>query len=510
MTRNQLSFFIAVCLLISVSILPVFSSGEDVFILGGKNGWKNVPYRKNITTGNGNFNYQCLTLEDNAHRATGETDLLLTFEGNSVADECGNYSVVESSLFSGDNAARGKKAALFNSLSGGLRMQGQKGTIFGSSGFVGSFSISFWLNPAVVDNGESVLFWKSSRNMSNYSYYQMINAYFSGNKLVWSFDNIFNEHKDGNTTRTVSGKSVLVPNKWSFHQLIWNEENGLLEYYVDGRLEDAVFITSTSHERGMIYSAELGIPASIDICPSYSGWLDDFCISREVESAAQPQLYSAEGGRFESEMLNLGKNGASVTRVAVTESLPEQTCIEYYIRSASSPYNWTESYPEWKKIDESYLNGAVLPESIFGTSFQIAVDLYPDGNGKSAPSVTEIKLFYREVEPPLPPYSVRAEAGDGYVDLFWSPSPGANTYTKAVGFSSIRYMIYYGEKSGEYFCHDAAEGASPINAGEENHFRLTGLKNGKIYYFAITAISGTDETVSGAFSEEVYVRPQKR
>ena len=71
-------------------------------------------------------------------------------------------------------------------------------------------------------------------------------------------------------------------------------------------------------------------------------------------------------------------------------------------------------------------------------------------------------------------------------------------------------MIYYGEKSGEYFCYDAAEGASPIDAGEENHFRLTGLKNGKIYYFAITAISGTDGSVSGAFSEEVYVRPQKR
>ena len=70
-------------------------------------------------------------------------------------------------------------------------------------------------------------------------------------------------------------------------------------------------------------------------------------------------------------------------------------------------------------------------------------------------------------------------------------------------------MVYYGSTSGEYIGQSAAQGSSPVDAGKKTGFRLSGLENGKIYYFAVSAYDSTDKRLESVLSEEAYARPLK-
>ena len=72
------------------------------------------------------------------------------------------------------------------------------------------------------------------------------------------------------------------------------------------------------------------------------------------------------------------------------------------------------------------------------------------------------------------------------------------------------YYIYYGSRPGEYLGRIAVEGASPIKIGNQTSFKVTGLENGKIYYFAIAAWSRLDDRITGPMSKEVFARPLDR
>ena len=111
--------------------------------------------------------------------------------------------------------------------------------------------------------------------------------------------------------------------------------------------------------------------------------------------------------------------GAVLRKIDVISSVPPQTDIRYYIRTGDNFFDWTDSYPEWKSVKP----GEPI-EQMSGKFFQIAADLFPDGDGRNTPSISEIKLTYFEPPLPLAPARVTAKAGDGYVDLFWEYSLG--------------------------------------------------------------------------------------
>jgi hypothetical protein len=71
------------------------------------------------------------------------------------------------------------------------------------------------------------------------------------------------------------------------------------------------------------------------------------------------------------------------------------------------------------------------------------------------------------------------------------------------------YLVYYGTASGEYF-GDLTSAGSPVDAGNRTSFRLEGLKNGTLYYFAVAAYNtepGRQVVEPGAFSRETAARP---
>jgi len=93
-----------------------------------------------------------------------------------------------------------------------------------------------------------------------------------------------------------------------------------------------------------------------------------------------------------------------------------------------------------------------------------------------------------------PPVNLEAIPGDGSVLLTWSP----NTEENLGG-----YNVYYGTESGVY--------GPPINVGNvvvdgQLSFRVTGLTNGQIYFFALTAYDKNGK--ESAFSVERSAIPQ--
>lgn len=496
----------------SISILLFFILNFNAFsvqktkIFGGDAGWSNLAETKNIEIGKGRFGNECLEIESNKAGVSDSTDLLINFDGGKIVDEKGNYTVTENNMSLTPKSAMGNGAAL--AYGSGLRLEPKENALFGRRGTPGSFAIEFWMAPANGENGENVFTWNSSRTSvvgvigsnigktKNYSEYQMISCAFFNNHLEWSFSNIFIGYDEADVI--LHGKSTIVPEKWSRHSISFDEETGLIEYIVDGHVEDMRFITRTGHEGGTVCVPALGVTASIELCKNFSGRIDDFRIERDVNKVKDFGLYGTllesykrSGGWFSTEP-TLIATGATLNSVNALMNVPEETSVRFFVRSGENYYNWTSSYPEWKEIE----NGAEL-SGVEGMYFQLKANLLCDGAGSRTPQITEIAFNYTEYPLPFPPFSVYADGGKNSITVTWNYS---------VDDATGGYYVYYGNRSGEYLGRAAIEGMSPIKAGNTTSFTLTGLESGSLYYFAVASYSKKDEKTIGSLSREVYAR----
>ena len=499
--RKLIPCFALLCLLV-LSHQPLFSV-EKTIILGGSKGWSQISAMDGITSGPGRFGEPSLELATAERTVSPYTQMLFSFEGEQLQDEAGHFTVAASSLRLVKDAAMGKGAGLSKGGDTGFSVSGAPGSIFSTLDWSGSFAMEFWLCPAVVDNGETVISWKSSRTVDGYSLYQILTASFVRNRLQWNFTNLFAGYSENKGEIILSGTKSIIPGKWSHHILSYDEETGLLEYRVNGLVEDLRYITISGRERGSIYPLMLGNPAPLEICPSYAGKIDDFRVLRCSVSSTDEFFYqnkdnyqtgwtavryTPEGGSFVSEPLEVPVGSQLICLDAQTIT-PEETGVEFFVRAGDNFYEWNQNSPDWIPARPGQpITG------VEGRFFQVLVRMYPDGAGISTPSVTSISLLYNEQEPPLPPFYVKATAGNGFVDLTWS-----HTIDK-----STNYYVYYGERPGEYLGRIALEGNSPVKVGIQNSTRLTGLKNGRIYYFAVASEYNGQ---IGPLSQEVYARP---
>lgn len=489
----------AAVLIAFFAFVPLFAA-QKTLVLGGENGWKNISEMDGLALGKGQFGYDAIVLSTAAQNADASTDMLVTFDNGNFSDKAGNYKILENSLVSTADSVKGDGAALSRGNGKGLTLRGKDGSLFGSEGNSGSFMIEFWLCPAIAENGETVFSWRSSLNYNNYAEYQMISAIMSKNHLVWTFNNLFFGFK--NEKVILQGISNVVPQKWSRHTVSFDEENGIFEYLVDGRTEDLVYVTKNGHESGEVCNPVLGKKASLEFCGAYTGKIDNIRINRysyEKELAdvftTGNEKYKIDGGKFVTEPI-LVSHSAVMKKIDALMSVPSQTDVKFYVRSGDNCFGWTDSYPEWKEI----VPGEDISD-VSGLYFQVSAELLPDGGAEKTPAITELAIKYDEQDEPLPPFSVLANAGDGSVTLSWSYS---------VDDSAGGYLVYYGNRPGEYLGRTAVEGASPVKAGNQSSITLSGLQNGKIYYFAVAAYSKIDGRIIGTLSKEVYARPSSR
>lgn len=485
--------------LLNTGLMNSAAAEEKIITLGGKSGWPELESSAGVTTGTGRFGYDCLQLATNSRTVGSVTDLLIDFEGAVPQDAAGHYELKDNAIVYSPKSKMGSGAGLCRGTKG-IRLSGKNGSMFGSSGMSGSFLIEFWLNPSIAENGERVFSWRSSRTVNNSPMYQMISAGFYKNHLEWDFTNVFNGYEDDGGNIKIASYSTVIPNIWTHHAISFDEDTGLLEYRINGRLEALKYVTSNGREvGGSVYMPILGVVADIDICPGYTGLIDDFRIQRSVSSQTAVDMrydtYSRNGGRFVTKPIMVSQD-AQLTKVDVSQSTPNQTSVLLYVRTGDNYFSWTEEEPAWIPVR----NHADIKD-VKGMYFQLAADLYPDGSGSVTPSVMQVDLHFKEIAAPLPPFKVIAEPGDGEITLSWSHS-----LDKLTG----GYYIFYGERPGEYLGAEALQGESPVDVGDVNRITFTGLKNGKIYYFAVAAYSNLDRRITGVRSVEVYARPLKK
>jgi hypothetical protein len=340
----------------------------------------------------------------------------------------------------------------------------------------------------------------------------MIDAVFKEGHLEWNFTNLFDIYTDNVTNPTnlneiiLKGSTNIIPDEWSYHSISYDCETGILEYLVNGITEDLVYVTSNGKETGEIFLVFLGTVSEVHFCKEYTGLIDDIRILRRPYSPPDFQsaenagklghtMYLPTGARFETMPIMLSA-GSKINKIDAITDVPAQTEVCLYVRSGDNFYGWTDEYPKWKPVG----NGEELND-VTGLYCQVAVELFADGDGQKTPSITELTIDYTELPLPLPPFSVKAIAGNEKVTISWSYS-----VDDTVG----GYYLYYGTRPGEYLGRVALEGESPINVGNSTSYTLTGLQNGKIYYFAIASWSKFDDKVVGNFSKEVYARPLER
>ena len=137
-----------------------------------------MEYTYNVTTGSGRFGYECLELATNSFEKDDYTDLIIDFEDLKNCVSEGNYKVVSNSLQICDNAIMEKSAGLSRNI-GGLSLLGNRNSLFGNEGLIGSFCIEFWLCPSVSENGEVIFNWESAKNVEGKLIYQLLNGIIS-------------------------------------------------------------------------------------------------------------------------------------------------------------------------------------------------------------------------------------------------------------------------------------------------------------------------------------------
>ncbi len=486
---------------LSIILLLVlsFAQAEDAtLVFGGAKGWSNMSELSGLSRGKGRLGQDALVLSTMLPLEASVDDMYLSFDGAKSIDESGNYTVVSSALlFAGEaKAERGTGAALCNTGGKGLVLRGKPGSIFSTPGNPGSFTIAFWLFPAVTENGSILFQWRSSRTAGATSLYQYIRSSLFQNHVEWAFSNIWTTVTGKPHDVTVIGMKNLIPGQWSHHELSYDANSGVLEYCVDGSTESIQYITASGAESGDVYPAIFGAPADVEIASQFSGLIDEFRITRSPSDfstletkRAVLERYPSGGGRFRTNPVDTGGLNSLIKGITVVESLPEETGTAFFIRSGDNFYRWTDDFPEWIPVR----SGDAL-SGVKGRYFQIEGSLYPDGGGTKTPSVTSVSVRFEKDTLPWPPAKVEAVSGNGSVKLTWAASIDSDT---------AGYVVYFGDRPGEYL----GEG-SPADAGKNLSIDLSGLKNGKLYYFCIASYDESGMRYPGSLSKEVWARPQ--
>lgn len=494
----------------------VLYAKEAQLLLGGAQGWQSLTRVKNLRTRVGRAGHPALELSSAARTRSVRGDLYLSFDDPLVSDLYGRYRVQSSSVqhVGEERAHRGAGAALFRTMhrsvpsayggaaggdgAEGVVLQPNPGALFYGSQALSSFSIEFWLYPAVSENGAVLFRWRSSLSDRGRSFYQHIVAHILQHRLEWRAEGLWNDVRGQAVSLRLRSRTHVLPERWSHHMLTYDETRGVLEYRMNGRTECLEYLTDSQDETGQVWHARLGAAAAVHIGERYSGLIDEVVITEEFVPPSEAgevlrrfnrlARFDQAGGRFESEITDAGGLQAVVRRVNADVDIPEQADVAFFVRVGQTKEDWTLEYPLWQPV----VAGQPL-SGLEGRYFQVAVQLYPDGAGRKTPVVHAVTVDYEQDERPLPPGRLFAQAADGSVILTWTPS---------VDFDVEGYVVYVGDTSGMYFV-----AGSPIRVGKRLSYTVRGLQNGVLYFFALAAYDGAGEERIGQLSAEAWARP---
>ncbi|MDR1466137.1 MAG: hypothetical protein LBI40_00735 [Treponema sp.] len=510
------------CLVVFIFLsCRLFAIGEQILKIGADAGWSLFEKRNGVTESESQRPWNVLSLAP-VKPTPLNADMVIGFDEDNPSnfyDKQSRYAVEVQGRVSqaGALSARmGKGAARFFGGKGVSVKPASPAAQFSPGGYWGDFSIEFWALPFNMGNGEQVLQWSATTRSTNGYLSQRIQCISLKNRFQWTFSGFFTA--PGSTTRQeivlqqeiiLAGTSSITPKTWSHHIIRFDSQTGLLEYLVNGQPEAVAYATSTTKEGGEVYPPLIGENGVLVLGEGFIGLMDEFCLYSGFTDATTAK-YPGAGGRAETQSIDLGEPNSTVLRVDASAGrmfirnntphsefvgrnvrrFPDDSELQFFIRTSESPYAWAD---DWSV----FTPGKNLTD-IRGRYIQIAVQFYPSGDGEASPYLDELNIAYKPDDPPLPPTMVTAIAKDGAVVLAWKNSPDIDT---------LGYFVYYGAHTGEYFGEDALQGVSPIDVGNKAGVRIDGLKNGTLYYFAVSAYDQLTPPHLGMFSRETSARP---
>jgi hypothetical protein len=471
---------------------------DQEVVLGREDGWRDFPSAENLVLRPGKWDSLDFFLrEDEYLPVPGQTDLLVHFNREGEEEATGNYRLQPGkAILSPEVRMLGRAGAGFNGDRRGMSLTPQAGALLARATRWGDFSIEFWLRPSLASDGEEILSWSGSRWREGELKPQAMRCSMRARRLAWEFVNFF-ASEAGLAAGTAAvirleAVSTLVPRSWHHHLLRFDSGTGLLEYLVDGVPEAVAYARSGPDGPPLApYTGEAD-SAPLEVGRGYTGFLDELRISRSFVEEPVLARFDGRAGVAVSSPLDLGYTGTRLKRVEAVYEAQGDADIFFYYRLADSLYS-DQLDGDWAQFQP----GAELPLAR-GRYAQLRVELFPDGRRSLSPQLSELRLVYEQDLPPAPPAGLVAAAGNARVRLRWN----------LVREEDVRgYLVYYGRSPGNYHGTGADRGPSPIDVGPATELELTGLENGRLYYFAVVCYDSTEPPHRSGFSKEVSARP---
>ena len=489
----------AVYLFLFLCLAPLIGAQDRLFderiVLGDDDGWSGLIRAEHVALIEGHRGSADIVLRDNEYVLDNETEMLLRFNDPSFDDEVGNYlfdngSTRITSMF----AKMGSGSAVVQAEDDGLVYRAEPGALFYPGTPWSSFSMEFWVYAATLSEGETLFEWNGSRIDSERPRPQEVHISVVERRLVWRFENFFVPPDREGFIVQVAGRDSLIPRMWSHHLLRYDGDTGKLEYLVNGVPQDIAYATSTGRESGSVYVPFVGSASGLTmrIAPRFAGFLDEFRIYRGVVDEPRLDRIGTRRGLVVTGVMDLSFVASRLHRIDATFSRPGNTDILFYYRLGNRRRNRDEVEADWVP----FTPGDDI--SVEGRYLQVRAELLPDGTGDVSPQLSELHIYYRPDVPPAPPTMVHARPGDGEILVEWSTVPEPDV---------AGYLVFYGHRPGEYFAAEANEGSSPVDAGQTQSIRLTGLENGTLYYIAVASYDASGVLQQSRLSREVVARP---
>ncbi|RKX85932.1 MAG: hypothetical protein DRP58_05150 [Spirochaetes bacterium] len=465
--------------------------------IGDSEGWSWIETWNNTGLIYGQGEYKNIGLKTAAYESDNNTDLLVHFDNTSINDTSGNY-IIDSHIKNTQNVKLiGNASGVFRGSKESLTLYPEPGALFSGDSNPDSFSIEFWLNPSRFGENPIIFSYQGTiRDQSKNLIPQELICSLNDRKLNWKLNNIFYT-EENNSNIELSGLTSIIPDVWHHHLLRFDSSSGLIEYLLDGQLEAIQYASMTGAEDGSILSpliSSTGTP-HLTLGNNYIGYMDELRISKTFIQNPVLSRYQETTGNAVSGIIDLERSGSKLRKISIKHEIPEDSAIFFY-------YNISDNLGAM--FDEANWMG-FNPNEMFisqnkGRYLKIKIEMMTDGKEILTPSISHLNIIYEKNLKPLAPLYLKVTGRNHSVSLSWPKMSEPDIEG---------YLIYYGTKTGSYFGSESIEGISPliIKGNKITSLDITGLENGKLYYFAIAAYDEAGFNYPGELSPETTCRP---
>jgi hypothetical protein len=476
---------------------------EKTIELGKAQAWSAMRTMDGLTRAPGRWGFQDLVLAGGAYAPDSATECLLHFDAAPAMDAAGAYRASgPGPMIAPQVVAMGAGSAAFTGSRSGFGFAAPSDGMFAAGAAWSDFTIEFWLYPATNSNGESILSWSGSTGAAKDAarIAQTLRCVIKDRRLMWEFQNLFQLPDGARMPVSLTGTRQLLPRIWHHHLLRFDARTGLLEYLLDGVPEAIVHVTDTGRETGSIAVPVVGTANAgpLVLGAGFTGFLDELRISRRFVEDPVLERFLGRTGTAVSQVFDLGYSSTRIARIEAIAATPSDTAVEYAYQVANAWIGKPMLGPDTAWIP--FVPGTDFKENLKGRYLQVRVELFPDGRREQTPRLSSLAVVYEPNVPPAPPAGLVATPGNGKVTLTWR---------KVNDLAVKGYRVYYGDAPQRYLGTGAAQGDAPLDAGTATSIEISGLENGKLYYFAVTAYDGSDPRQESEFSAEKSARPSR-